>query len=1232
MANKKGIELGKTVLKDQFFEEFVSQYGTLTGGARYGPYTSANYIKKKWRSTFCIKKKTKSGAIIADVHLYDEPQEEKTPCHLCNPVMDAGENIDIHIGENIESPHAESPTRMDNYSTIAPTRTENDKKETQTLRYCPSCSRTVRNVKRHLQENCSIHKGLQCPHCLSMFSASTLKRHVNDRINKETGEIIVYGCAKNMERKQSVFSKKLVHGRVTCQLCGKNLKKRSMYNHMKKLHSQYPWIKSQILSSIQQEGRESVNSTPSQYTSTCTGQKSGSPKIYVTRKQMSEACREAQLQLNISEAQRHSLKENNINLTQVQMIQSGIQFAQRLGIHLNTSNVSIPMDGNCLWSCISHSFQPDLSGVALHKDATRLRMIAVGRAVAAISHLNIEGLEDLQAAAADTSNRDPVNREQLKEILTDYINDGTYQGPMGDILPQVASSFLQTPILIIEISKGLPAGYFLNPKNIFNMESKYDTPIVIVRQAQHYEVLIVPEESRKPLQNAYFGYLQESPAAIVYPTISTSPACTSKNKRDISMEKSPKHILTPPKPDIGDRMRLLSTLKELDQQEKARIQCLIDDLDEIYVKTPSDIKEMEKLEHDIEQILVVVRRWAKKKKGFNYRTDATERFGAPRESSSVDTYVKMIGNKILPFLRYHSFSEIQDFAVTDLLAFGTPKFARIHEHMVIACNQDVGNTAALKKVLLHSWQVLIQAIQLELRNFVDIVGDTYITNLNTWYNCLKQDIGEGVSHMSVRAIRAQVENRELKRQKKETQHIPMDRAISIWLESTIRSDQEKELFNMSTLIRSGENVLVSPSTYKKLSEFVQTELSIYFPVRIGATGKLKVRTIVRSQPAWYNINEKNRPVTILPNTACEHQKNNGGSVSAKIGKAENGNICCEDAVLPTCFLVCNDEDKGGKTDSWLAISTEGFNLLSAFLTVRDTYFKKFPSEHVTDIEGICPVFLSSKGKLPRATSDFKLNLFNSAVYGDNNQMVVTPQDLRSWNTTYLSNHEDEDIRAMRGTVTGNSDIIFNRHYNLGRRAGILNALITSLNYHCSQKAPVNWTHEEEERQKRDNIAIELANEAVLLRNDGVDRTNRQQPVHRHIRKHFSMELETLYPGLWKRGGKKGCGRDGGLTEMVWVKKVITLLGHEDAENLRSLIFQQYRGEENPAKRRWSGARSHFYTINNYNDPKIEIQQNCPLTATVKLFYQSAKSQNCNNKLNHNHKDISSDSILSDDST
>ena len=96
-------------------------------------------------------------------------------------------------------------------------------------------------------------------------------------------------------------------------------------------------------------------------------------------------------------------------------------------------------------------------------------------------------------------------------------------------------------------------------------------------------------------------------------------------------------------------------------------------------------------------MLDLVSRWAKKGKGGNYRIEALEQLGIGREASSLQLYLSIVGKKILPFIRHHCFGDNENFKVTDLIAFGSERWKRLTEQMVIECHREVGHSPALKK-------------------------------------------------------------------------------------------------------------------------------------------------------------------------------------------------------------------------------------------------------------------------------------------------------------------------------------------------------------------------------------------------------------------------------------------------------------------------------------------------------------------------------------------------------
>ena len=384
---------------------------------------------------------------------------------------------------------------------------------------------------------------------------------------------------------------------------------------------------------------------------------------------------------------------------------------------------------------------------------------------------------------------------------------------------------------------------------------------------------------------------------------------------------------------------------------------------------------------------------------------------------------------------------------------------------------------------------------------------------------------------------------------------------------------------------------------------------------------MTVSAFLRSQPAWSSTDhsvDNTHPVTRPPPQACEHQRNPRASQVAKCGLKKDGQKCCDQAIPPTCWLMPNEKDKGGKIGGHVAIENSTHTLVSRFQVVRD-YFHSNRKDGVDkkSIQGECPMFLSSKGHHPRATSDFRLILLNKAVFGDG-KVRVTPQDLRAWNSTFLEYQPVARVSEQRGEATGNSQTVFHEHYNIVRQSRVLEALLTSMRHHREVDGHVEWNEKETDRRKKDKTAIEEANLKILFKEDVTDLTSKTKPVHPHLRKQFRKELSHLHPGLWNMA--KGSTKESGLSEMKWVNDVVMVLGNSEAGHLRDVVYQQYRGHEDIERRRWSSLRSHLESTMQERMEGREPRRNCPLVTTLKQLFKSAKSSNKND----------SDSETSDD--
>ena len=79
-----------------------------------------------------------------------------------------------------------------------------------------------------------------------------------------------------------------------------------------------------------------------------------------------------------------------------------------------------------------------------------------------------------------------------------------------------------------------------------------------------------------------------------------------------------------------------------------------------------------------------------------------------------------------------------------------------------------------------------------------------------------------------------------------------------------------------------------------------------------------------------------------------------------------------------------------------------------------------------------------------------------------------------------------------------------------------------------------------------------------------------------------------------------------VPEAKWMKEVLTILGREDAEELRNVIFEQYRGMEHVEQRQWSGLFSHLEALRKEGINDGTSTRNCPLMSSLRMFFSSAR--------------------------
>ena len=185
------------------------------------------------------------------------------------------------------------------------------------------------------------------------------------------------------------------------------------------------------------------------------------------------------------------------------LIPLGIRHAASLGILCRwpslpiNGNYIIPMDGNCIFTCFIHANNPTLRGAVLVQAVWELRIRAVGTFLDRLKLFNDEQWSLLQAIVTGNGEVIP-SRDEIRQELEKYMESGEYGGDLGDIILNIAASFSQQPVLVIEV-KGCKVinSHWVDPNELFGGEShSQGCPVVVLSQLNHYESLLIAEEAK----------------------------------------------------------------------------------------------------------------------------------------------------------------------------------------------------------------------------------------------------------------------------------------------------------------------------------------------------------------------------------------------------------------------------------------------------------------------------------------------------------------------------------------------------------------------------------------------------------------------------------------------------------------------------------------------------------------------------------------------------------------
>ena len=240
---------------------------------------------------------------------------------------------------------------------------------------------------------------------------------------------------------------------------------------------------------------------------------SGGRRIEATRRRDSEQSSinpDVQFQRDFAKAQAISRLETPGCLPAQQVIKLGIRAAAGLGILCRRPNLPlqgnsfIPMDGNCTFSSCCHAKDPTLRGEHLKHAAWELRVKCVGTLVESLKGFNDEQWSVLQAIVTGNDEQ-TLSKEHIRLEMERYMESGEFSGNVGDILPQLAADFLNQPLLVIVIEncQVTNSNWVVPGGLIGGGEQPEGDPIIVLKQLQHFETLLIASEAKGTARMKY---------------------------------------------------------------------------------------------------------------------------------------------------------------------------------------------------------------------------------------------------------------------------------------------------------------------------------------------------------------------------------------------------------------------------------------------------------------------------------------------------------------------------------------------------------------------------------------------------------------------------------------------------------------------------------------------------------------------------------------------------------
>ena len=202
-------------------------------------------------------------------------------------------------------------------------------------------------------------------------------------------------------------------------------------------------------------------------------------------------------------AQMLSLQGKSPEEMAAELVIPAIRYMASLGINVFMSQRPANRRGNCLFHSVTLINNENLSEEDSQAVTYAIRQLSVNWAVDRIDALNEERFQRLLNVITNKYGR-PQNKQEMKELLRRYCQDGRFEDVGGDLLPFILSAFLNRPIFVVDFPSGQdPVLTTIFPDLIFDPEVEIGSPLFLARRRFHFEPLLYGNEEKAKVVERY---------------------------------------------------------------------------------------------------------------------------------------------------------------------------------------------------------------------------------------------------------------------------------------------------------------------------------------------------------------------------------------------------------------------------------------------------------------------------------------------------------------------------------------------------------------------------------------------------------------------------------------------------------------------------------------------------------------------------------------------------------